>query len=94
MRWLVHIHDIRIVFTSQSRSTVTLARARNTKILLHWILLRMRYVCSIYTYLLLTSFEALARFSELQDYEGYWPVGDIIQMQLKNRSAKERQKKK
>ncbi|KAG2094530.1 hypothetical protein BD769DRAFT_1678604 [Suillus cothurnatus] len=38
--------------------------------------------------------EALACFSELQDYEGCWPVGDIIQMQLTNTSAKERQRKK
>ncbi|KAG1809290.1 uncharacterized protein BJ212DRAFT_1302539 [Suillus subaureus] len=33
--------------------------------------------------------ETLTCFSELQDYEGCWPVGDIIQMQLKNTSTKE-----
>ncbi|KAG2747124.1 hypothetical protein P692DRAFT_20704332, partial [Suillus brevipes Sb2] len=32
--------------------------------------------------------EALGRFPELADYHGCWPVGDIIQMQLKNTSAK------
>ncbi|KAG1767308.1 hypothetical protein EV702DRAFT_1050411 [Suillus placidus] len=34
--------------------------------------------------------EALGRFPELADYQGCWPVGDIIQMQLKNTSAKAR----
>ncbi|KAG1778623.1 hypothetical protein EV702DRAFT_1044485 [Suillus placidus] len=32
--------------------------------------------------------EALTQFLELADYHGCWPVGDIIQMQLKNTSAK------
>ncbi|KAG1825227.1 hypothetical protein DFJ58DRAFT_738564 [Suillus subalutaceus] len=36
--------------------------------------------------------EALTQFPELADYHGCWPVGDIIQMQLKNTSAKARQK--
>ncbi|KAG0698979.1 hypothetical protein DFH29DRAFT_1002366 [Suillus ampliporus] len=36
--------------------------------------------------------EAVAHFPELHDYMGCWPVGDFIQMQLKNISAKERQK--
>ncbi|KAG2151509.1 hypothetical protein DEU56DRAFT_908351 [Suillus clintonianus] len=36
--------------------------------------------------------EVLSRFSELNDYDGCWPIGDIIQMQLKNMSAKQRQK--
>ncbi|KAG1856271.1 hypothetical protein C8R48DRAFT_546714, partial [Suillus tomentosus] len=43
------------------------------------------YIC-----LMLTSFEALSHFSELNDYEGCWPIGDVIQMQLKNTSAKQR----
>ncbi|KAG1774994.1 hypothetical protein EV702DRAFT_1199844 [Suillus placidus] len=36
--------------------------------------------------------EALTQFPELADYHGCWPVGDIIQMQLKNTSAKAQQK--
>ncbi|KAG1854337.1 hypothetical protein C8R48DRAFT_776726 [Suillus tomentosus] len=36
--------------------------------------------------------EAVVHFPELVDYMGCWPVGDLIQMQLKNVSAKERQK--
>ncbi|KAG2048867.1 hypothetical protein BDR06DRAFT_1012648 [Suillus hirtellus] len=36
--------------------------------------------------------EAIVQFPELNDYMGRWPVGDLIQMQLKNVSAKERQK--
>ncbi|OAX32476.1 hypothetical protein K503DRAFT_654098, partial [Rhizopogon vinicolor AM-OR11-026] len=32
--------------------------------------------------------EAISYFPELNDYEDCWPVGDIIQMQLKNSSAK------
>ncbi|KAG2335429.1 hypothetical protein BDR05DRAFT_954080 [Suillus weaverae] len=37
------------------------------------------------------SLKALTQFPELADYHGCWPVGDIIQMQLKNTSAKARQ---
>ncbi|KAG2341494.1 hypothetical protein BDR05DRAFT_1001604 [Suillus weaverae] len=33
--------------------------------------------------------EAIIQFPELNDYMGCWPVGDLIQMQLKNLSAKE-----
>ncbi|KAG2107662.1 uncharacterized protein F5147DRAFT_774109 [Suillus discolor] len=36
--------------------------------------------------------EALGHFPELADYHGSWPVGDMIQMQLKNTSAKARHK--
>ncbi|KAG2126103.1 hypothetical protein BD769DRAFT_1668537 [Suillus cothurnatus] len=36
--------------------------------------------------------EAVVQFPELNDYMGRWPVGDLIQMQLKNLSAKERQR--
>ncbi|KAG2746046.1 hypothetical protein P692DRAFT_20740112 [Suillus brevipes Sb2] len=38
--------------------------------------------------------DVIVQFPELHDYQDYWPVGDVIQMQLKNLSAKERQKKK
>ncbi|KAG1830939.1 hypothetical protein DFJ58DRAFT_848375 [Suillus subalutaceus] len=36
--------------------------------------------------------EAVVQFPELNDYMGRWPVGDLIQMQLKNLSAKEQQR--
>ncbi|KAG1844868.1 hypothetical protein C8R48DRAFT_678296 [Suillus tomentosus] len=36
--------------------------------------------------------EVLSHFFELDDYDGCWPIGDMIQMQLKNTSAKERQR--
>ncbi|KAG2059139.1 hypothetical protein BDR06DRAFT_968130 [Suillus hirtellus] len=36
--------------------------------------------------------EVLSHFSKLNDYDGCWPIGDIIQMQLKNTTAKQRLK--
>jgi hypothetical protein len=86
------LHNIRNTFTGLLRSIVTLAKARNFKLRLLCFRFTKKYVCGCYGCLILTSLKALGHFPELADYHGSWPVGDMIQMQLKNTSAKARHK--